>query len=762
MIVRVVIAESTRAFDRPYDYLVPEHLTERIAVGQLVSVPFANRKQGTRAYVIEIPDEEKSAADDAGVKAGKQKTLKMIDKVVEEVPLVGREQLILAREMRRRYFTSFGKALDTMVPPRIIDVGDKKVRHASLIDEDEALELLENNALTSQGQIRVTELLLDFEQLPVTEIRSACDVSESVIQTLKKKGVIRLFSARTKREIEVFEPVSRDEAPALRAAQKKAVQALTQAFLARERGRLAEFLLYGVTGSGKTEVYLQLAAQVLKAGSSVLILVPEIALTPQMIGRIAARFGDDVAIMHSRLTLTERYEMWQRVRRGETKIVVGARSAIFAPLEDLGLIVLDEEQEATYKSQINPRYHAREIARMRAMLNGAVLVLGSATPSVESYERTRRGDSTLLTLPDRIGTAGRANVQLVDMRPEYAAGHKLISRPLEDALSVALQRGEQAMILLNRRGFDPITVCTNCGLSLKCGSCDAALARHLNVHRPSAELRLLCHHCDRIYRLPNCCPSCGEASLRQMGAGTQQVEHALKARFPDARLLRMDQDTTSRRDAHRAILEQFSAGKADILIGTQMIAKGHDFSNVTVVGVIAADHLLNAGDFRASEQGFSLITQAAGRAGRGELPGDVFVQAFYLDSAPLLAAVNQDYKAFYRDEIAIRKRLSYPPFGHIGVVITSGLNEVKTKKALESFASVAFRAQRLDKKYADVSISPIAPAPIRRIRNRYRYRLILKSGDVEALTSLMADVDDALAKIPDVARTLDINPWSML
>lgn len=758
MIVKVALSGANRAFDQPFDYHVPHELKKKMQVGQIVAVPFGHRKKATPGYVVAIQEQ----SDEAENSQDKKSELKAIESLLTKTPVVTAEQLRLAVEMRKRYFCSFSQALDTMLPPRISMKGGVKTRYARLIDRAVVLEMLETDAFRSQGHIRVSELLIDQAGLPVAEIKAAADVTDSVIQTLVKNEVLEIFKVEEERKAPEVIPYEKVNAPALRPAQRNALEILEKACKKTSEGRLKEYLLHGVTGSGKTEVYLQLGEKLLAEGKSVMVLVPEIALTPQMEQRIRSRFGLDVAILHSRLTLTERYEAWQRIARGDAKIVVGARSAVFAPLKNIGLIVLDEEHEATYKSGIKPRYHAADIARLRCLMHDAVLLLGSATPSVESYQRTRDGRSTLLTLPERIGRAGRPTITLVDMKAVPRQGiQAIISEPLQDALTDAFSRDEQAMILINRRGHARLTICQSCGHVLTCGSCEVALISHLNVRSKVQSKRLLCHHCDRIYQKPAVCPSCNENALQEVGYGTQQVEDALNTLFPDVGVARMDQDTTVRRQSHAEILQRFASDEAKILLGTQMIAKGHDFPNVTVVGILSADQLLNGDDFRAAERGFSLILQAAGRAGRGSLPGHVYIQAYNTEDETLKQVIAHDYEAFFETDAAYRKRLDYPPYSHLGIVLFSGHKEDETKKAAERFFKLLQEAKARYGKYAGLTLLPVAKAPLSRLRNRYRYRLIVKGENRQLITEWLALVDDTMPTRL-VSRAIDIDPYSML
>ncbi len=490
------------------------------------------------------------------------------------------------------------------------------------------------------------------------------------------------------------------------------------------------------------------------------MLVPEISLTPQMIFRMQARFGEAVRVLHSRLTQKERYEQWKDVALGRVNLVVGARSAVFAPVRDLKCIIIDEEQESTYKSETHPKYHAAEIARMRMQDLGGLVILGSATPKVETYYRTAAGESTLLELPERIGDARLPSVEIVDMREELAAGNRSVfSRSLRREMLEAFSEGGQAMLFLNRRGHSGFYLCRDCGYVPKCPSCSVSLTYH------SANRALVCHYCGHIHPVPKVCPKCRSARIGGFGAGTQQIEELCKKEFLDQRVLRMDQDTTTGRGSHARILEAFGKGEADILIGTQMIAKGHDFPNVTVVGILSADLMLGISDFRSSERAFQLITQAAGRAGRGQKEGHVVIQAYNVDDYAVVYASRQDYAGFYNQEIAFRKAMGYPPFGTIGVMLFSSADEreaaetaQKIHLALKDFSA---EQQRNADGAPPVEVMDFSKAPIYKIRDRYRYRIVVKGRREEDVTELFAQVR-GLDRKEGVMISFDIDPFQML
>ena len=748
--------ESTRAFDREYTYAVPVSLQDRIAVGSRVQIPFGSGNRLADGFVTALLEDAQS-----------EFYIKPIDSLLSDRPAVLPEQLQLAAQMRSRYLCTYGDALKCMVPSSVSAVGDKYVRVAELIDPVEAAQRLADGEIDRVGHIRVVELLLECGSAPLQEVMHACQVSRAVLTTLVKKQVIRIVEQETRRSLaDEMDFTAVDPFPPT-PDQADAIRVIGEALSKDSQGTafVHEHLLFGVTGSGKTEVYLQGARLAVDQGRGVIILVPEIALTPQMISRIRSRFGTGVAVLHSRLTPAERYEQWQRILRQEVLVVVGARSAIFAPLRDIGLIVIDEEQETTYKSETHPRYHARDIARMRARNHNAVLVLGSATPSVESYHRTEIGQSRLLTLNGRVGTAVLPSAEIVDMRSELGSGNRSIfSRKLSHAMREAFQSGHQAMILINRRGYAGFILCRNCGHVVKCRSCSVSLTSHVNPHHiqdGSAQHLLICHYCGKVTRPPSTCPACGSSRIGRFGAGTQQVEEQFNQEFAPGKAIRMDQDTTAGRSSHAKLLDSFARGEADVLIGTQMIAKGHDFPNVTVSGILSADLMLGVSDFRSSERAFQLITQTAGRAGRGDAAGKVIIQAYNIDDYAVRHAAAQDYPGFYRQEIAYRRAMKYPPFGSIATIILSGPQEPPVREKCEQLASALRLRRESEPALAAAEILEPARAPLFRIKDRYRWRIVIKGPDPVLLAALLMPVTDRF-DFTKVAHALDLDPYQML
>ncbi|HEY9856527.1 MAG TPA: primosomal protein N', partial [Stenomitos sp.] len=510
------------------------------------------------------------------------------------------------------------------------------------------------------------------------------------------------------------------------------------------------FLLLGVTGSGKTEVYLQAIASTLARGEQALVLVPEIALTPQTVARFRARFGDQIAVLHSALGDGERYDEWQRLRSGEARVGIGARSAIFAPVARLGLVIIDEEHESSYKQDVAPRYHARTVALQRAAFEGARVVLGSATPSVETYHRAQEGEYKLLTLSRRIHDRALPPVEVVDMRTELEAGHRSIfSRKLGEELKACLERGEQAILLINRRGYATFVLCRSCGEPVRCPNCSVSLT----YHRAGEALR--CHYCDYREEPPKCCPSCRSPYIKHFGAGTQQVLEAATELLPEARILRLDKDTTTRKGSHQQILDTFAKGEADVLIGTQMVAKGLDLPRVSLVGIMAADSSLNLPDFRAGERTFQLLTQVAGRAGRGELPGRVVLQTYAPDHASVRFAQAHDFESFFTFEIREREDLRYPPFQHlINVVVSAEVQEAAWKVA-------SILATRLDAFPEVLALGP-AEAVLAQLRGRYRVQVLIKAGDLNQARRALREAVRQTERPQGVRMAIDVEPASLL
>jgi primosomal protein N' (replication factor Y) len=606
----------------------------------------------------------------------------------------------------------------------------------------------------SEAQQRVIAALIEAGgALPFADLVEIADVSAAPVNTLEKRGLIAVTVEEVRRD-----PLAGVELPRINDFPLTDAQtdALRTILAPLHENRYAAFLLHGVTGSGKTEVYIRAMRDALEQGRSALMLVPEIALTPVFSRRLRAWFGDAVAILHSSLSAGERFDEWSRIRRGEARVVIGTRSAIFAPVWNLGLIVVDEEHEATYRQQESPYYHARDAAVVRAHNCGAVVVLGSATPSLESFHNAKRGKYNYLQMPDRVANRPLAVAEIVDMRqlfPERGQT-KIFSDELLEAIQTTHERGEQSIILLNRRGFSSFVLCRSCGEAIRCPECDVTLTYHRRAHL------LVCHYCNHRERPPRACPSCNSKFLHYVGEGTEQLETLLQERFPDIRIARLDRDTTARRKEFERAIMSFGAREIDMLVGTQMLAKGHDFPNVTLVGVISVDAGLGLPDFRAAERTFQLLTQVAGRAGRGELAGRVVIQTFHPEHYALRHARSQDYEAFYAEEMRYRQSFNFPPYVALAALLTRGENFDNVQRAAATLKTAleAHNTERLCR-----VLGP-APAPIARIKGEHRIQILIKARNRAALRkTLDLALADAQAEGCDLRSVnVEIDPVNLL
>ena len=590
----------------------------------------------------------------------------------------------------------------------------------------ETAATIEKSLINRPAQKRLLSLLITKRSLPLAEIK-ASQISHDTIMRLAEAGIVSVRNEQVLRD-SYANVCAIDRTITLTAEQQSALHTILPAISAKQH---QSFLLHGITGSGKTEIYLEAVAAVRCLGRQAIVLVPEIALTNQIVSRFKARFGKDVVVIHSKLSVGERFDTWQRLQTGQAGIVIGARSAIFAPVKDLGLIVLDEEHEFTYKQEENPRYHTRQIALMRSKLASAPVILGSATPSLESYYQAQNGHHKLLVLSSRADNASLPQVVTVDMREELAQGRRtVLSETLHHLLAETLHRNEQAIIVLNRRGYATFVMCRECGYVVKCHHCSVSMV----YHSPAKSLK--CHYCHATQAAPDVCPSCESRYIRYFGTGTQKVEEELIKQFPKARIVRMDQDTTGGKLASDRIMTDFAAGKYDILLGTQMVAKGHDVKNVTAVGIIAADSALNLPDFRSAERTFNLLTQAAGRAGRGEKPGRVVIQTYNPDHYAIAAGAAQDYHSFYEQEITFRRQLGYPPFQHL-LKITIHANSDQ-QVHLEA-NDLIIHLRRLAAQYGITSIFGPSPASVAKVNDIHRMMILIKASDMTPIKKALSD-----------------------
>ncbi len=737
---QVIVDLSAEALDRVFSYIVPEGMD--VAPGQLVAVPFGPRT--VEGFVVSLSD----ACDVPPEK------LKPLIRPVRAEPVVMPDLMALAEWMHVRYLCNLVDALRLMLPPEMRGgrIHEKTQRRARLALSGEALEAFVEQNRRAPKQLEVIEVLRGGDV-------ETAKLNGAALQGLVKKGAVEIYEGQTRRTPRALADDRRTVDPTPMPEQAAAVERLTAA-LESGGGR---FLLQGVTGSGKTEVYIRLIRRALELGRTAIVLVPEIALTPQMVAWLHSRFGGDAAVLHSALSAGERFDEWRRIRSGEARVVIGARSAIFAPLEHIGVIVVDEEHETTYQSDRRPRYDAREVAWKRAAQHGAVLVLGSATPSVSTYMRAMPGVRPenrleLIELRQRVKGRPLPEVEIVDMRGEFERGNRSIfSARLAAELRRCLDEGHQAMLFINRRGHSTFVSCRACGYVVRCDQCDVTMTWH------QAENALRCHYCGKTLPPPKQCPQCGSGYIKYFGAGTQKVQEEVRRLFPDARVARMDVDTTREKDAHARILGRFRSGEVNVLVGTQMIAKGLDFPNVALVGVVAADLSLNLPDYRSVERTFQLVTQVAGRAGRAEVPGRVIVQTYDPDHYGIRLAAAQDYRAFYTRESAYRRQAMYPPFTVIARIVYSGRDEGAVKAA--ALADEARLGAFLDETGARADAIQLAAteAPIRQIRGDYRWQLLVKlyfKADMDAVEARMQALADAAPE--GVRGELEVNPNSMV
>ncbi len=852
---RVIVDVPNSRVDRPFDYRVPEELSEEISLGSKVIVPFGARQ--VEGFVMGMTDESDFPQ------------VKDITACQSDVPRIPEDLVKLASWMSTEYMCFEIDALKTMLPAgggggkrlrrfinavsfeaadlelcqddglrsvfecisnlnqpvewerarecvkKTLEIPDDKFRHSvdelsciglvdigtdlkklkakpkmasavRLQDPEHALECYEAIKKKRPAQAEALAKLVRFyeekldgrydELVAVGRLESELEISYTTVRSMVKSGLLEEGRVQVKRDpLDGFD-VDEVERPVLTDEQRTCVDRIIEGMDAR--GDRTVFLLHGVTGSGKTEVYLRALEHAIGQGRQGILLVPDIALTPQMVDTVRARFGSRVAILHSALSQGERFDEWSKARDGSVDVVVGARSAVFAPLSNLGIVILDEEHDASYKQDEAPRYHAREIAMKRAELSGAVVILGSATPSIESYYRSEEKEFTRLSLPKRIDDKKMPTVNVVDMRAELKSGNRsVLSRELQVALDERLKAGEQSILFMNRRGFSTFVLCRECGYVVTCPNCDVSMVYH------SSTKQMSCHYCDHVEEVPNKCPKCSGTSIRYFGAGTERIEEEVARLFPEARVRRMDLDTTRKKGSHREILNSFRSGEFDVLVGTQMIAKGLDIPNITLVGVVAADTALNLPDFRAAERTFQLISQVAGRSGRGTKEGLVIVQTYNPEHYSITYARDHDYRGFYDREITLRRERGYPPMCSIARILLSS-------EGLEGLAKVAGRLAdvlRLQGKRAEIEdsegfedmetlicgmpkdgevevVGP-QPAPIPRIAGRHRWHIILKSTDSAQMASLILDAVSSVrqeAKERSITISVIPDPQSIL
>ncbi|EHE8482375.1 primosomal protein N' [Enterococcus faecalis] len=807
-VAKVIVDVPTMQTDQPFTYLVPENLNEQLAVGMRVEVPFGNGNRHVQGFVLAIEPMAATVLDETNVQ------LKELVAVLDLKPVLNTEMLALADYMKEKTFAFKITCLQTMLPSVMRadyqkyiyltdelseELQDQLFYGLEEISWDQAQErgiLPQLMALRKQQKVdiryevttrnkvkmvRFIQAAKEFEQLEEIRLglRKGAKKKEQLLYYLQRLGTEKVTAVKEMKELgfstallneaakngwltfvekeayrdpfanQTFEKTT---ALSLNAEQQVAVETILQSV---QEQQSQTYLLEGITGSGKTEVYLQVIAEVLNQGKTAIMLVPEISLTPQMVQRFKSRFGEHVAVMHSGLSQGEKYDEWRKIERGEAEVVVGARSAIFAPIENIGVIIIDEEHEVSYKQEETPRYHARDLAIWRSEYHHCPVVLGSATPSLESRARAQKNVYQRLRLTQRANQAATLpTIDVVDMRQEVENGNvSSFSISLQEKLQERLEKNEQSVLLLNRRGYSSFVMCRDCGYVLPCPNCDISLTLHMDSKT------MKCHYCGHEERIPYRCPNCGQDKIRYYGTGTQKVEEELQTLLPDSRILRMDVDTTRRKGAHEKILRTFGEGQADILLGTQMIAKGLDFPNVTLVGVLNADTALNLPDFRSSERTFQLLTQVSGRAGRAEKPGEVIIQSFNPEHYAIQLAKAQDYEDFYTKEMYIRHRGDYPPY-YFTVQITASHPE-ENEAAKQMFQIATKLKQGLSPQA--ILLGP-TPNAIMRVNNRYFYQVIIKYKQEPMLQPLLKEIltDTQRATARGLKLSIDAEPMNFI
>lgn len=801
MIACVIVDVPAKQTDRPFDYKVPDSLQGIIKEGMRVVVPFGPRK--IQGFVVGFKNESTF------------KNLKEVEEVLDIVPVLNDEllslskwlsdetlcfrisamQVMLPAAMKAKYEKEFQTLVDrASLPPIVSEIlnkdgslawktalekgmlknlqelvtagkmelryvvkrktNNKKERIVSLaFTKKEAEDVIAHLPKQAEKQKNILRLMTETsdQAMSVQSVKTAAGASSATIKAMIDKGYLKESFQEVYRDPFEHRVFSKTASHRLTTEQKEAIKPILQKV---DEFSHDTFLLHGVTGSGKTEIYLQTIERILTQDRQAIMLVPEISLTPQMVERFKGRFGDQVAVMHSGLSVGEKYDEWRKIHRKEVNVVVGARSAVYAPFEKLGVIIIDEEHESSYKQEDTPRYHARDVAIERAKRHGCPVILGSATPSLESFARAQKGNYKLLTLSKRMNDQPMPNVTVVDMREELREGNRsMFSRELLEQLKKRIEKQEQTVLFLNRRGHSSFIMCRDCGYVMQCPHCEVSMT----YHRQNESMK--CHYCGHEERVPVTCPECQSEHIRYFGTGTQKVQEELTKLLPEARVIRMDVDTTSRKGSHEKLLTEFGEGQADILLGTQMIAKGLDFPNITLVGVLSADTMLHLPDFRSAEKTFQLLTQVSGRAGRHEKEGEVIIQTYTPEHFSIELAKNQQFEPFYNQEMSMRKIGQYPPFYFIALITISHENVLKVVSASEEIS--ALLKQKLSEQA--VILGPVA-SPIARIQNRYRYQCLIKYKKEEGLKPLLKSIlnDYQSAKKDSILIQIDVQPYIMM
>lgn len=749
----IIIDISHEKVDRPFQYIIPDLLRGKVREGVCVSVPFGAGNHLRKGYVVGITDKAELAPE----------KLKRIEGIEDKTVSAEAGYIELAAWMKEQYGSTMIAAMKTVLPAK------QKTKNLELRSCKLLLSSAEAKALLAvcmkkhqTAKARVLEELIREKELPAALLTSKLHVALSTLKSLEKQEAISIESEKSYRNPVEYAKDSKDirgtRYGAEKCLSKEQEDTAVNILNAFDSGLRETCLIHGITGSGKTEVYLKLIEGMVKRGRQAIVLIPEIALTYQTVLRFYQCFGSRVSVMNSSLSKGEKYDQCERARKGDIDIIIGPRSALFAPFPKLGLIIIDEEHENTYKSEAMPKYHARETAIKLASMHGACVVLGSATPSLEAYHKAKAGEYKLYELKERQAGGELPAVYTVDLREELKAGNRSIfSRRLHELMEIRLKNREQTMLFINRRGYAGFISCRSCGHVMKCPHCDVSLSEHKNG-------KLVCHYCGYEEPSVTVCPSCGSKYIMGFRAGTQQIEETIRREFPDARVLRMDADTTKSKDSYEKILRAFANGEADILVGTQMIVKGHDFPDVTLVGILAADLSLHVGDYRAGERTFQLLTQAAGRAGRSEKPGEVVIQTYDPEHYSIVHAAKQDYKAFYEEEMMYRELLLYPPAAHmLAVLVISG--EEERGKGLAEEIGKRIKEKAETEKEPVYIIGP-APASVGKINDLYRHMLYVKHAEYKKLVEIKNMLEDFLEEksrkreIKKETVQFDFNPMS--
>ena len=750
MVAEIILNSNAKELNRVFDYNIPETMVYKAMVGSRVFVQFGNRKQLEEGFII-------------GIKESSEFKLKSIEKIVNENGLT-EEKVELAKWMARRYFCNISECIKLMLPPgtttKIIEnrIKEKNENFVTIIDEEVVESDIEEDKFKSAKQVRILKFLLDNGETNLADLLLFTDTTRDAVKALEKKNYITIEKKHVERN-PFFHKVERQSKKLeFTEEQQNAYNEISDKM---DKNKYEEYLIYGVTGSGKTEIYLQLIEKALNNNKTSIMLVPEISLTPQTVDRFIARFGEEnIAVLHSKLSIGERFDQWNKIKSGQAKIVIGARSAIFAPVQNLGIIIIDEEHDSSYKSESTPRYNAKDVARYLCYESNIPLVLGSATPDTGSLYRTIKKQSVLLRLNKRANNAKLPEIEVVDLREELSKKNKsMLSEKLQESIKENLENKKQTILFLNRRGFSTFVMCRDCGYTAKCKNCDITLTYHKSTNK------LKCHYCGYETKVITKCPECGSENIRYFGTGTQKLESEINTLFPEAKTIRMDVDTVTKKNSHEKILTDFKENKADILIGTQMVVKGHHFPNVTLVGVIAADGSLNMNDYRANEITFQILTQVAGRAGRGEDAGKVIIQTYNPDSFTIECVKQQNEEMFYNTEMRLRKQLKYPPFCDIIVIGVSSKDEQITMKVAQSLHK--YLKDRVENENIGIMLYKALPAPIDKIKNKYRWRILIKCKFGEDIIDLMNNTMEKAQTIKyckngDANISIDVNPTNMI